>query len=70
MKKDDSIFHKDSVFRETHIWAWVYGAPFVIGLLLILMGTTPVAQGLGGLLIVGVFGSFLTISMIEYFILD
>ena len=45
------------------VWCWVYGVPTVIGLLLLTLSDA--ASGFGALLIFGVIGSFVLISVLE-----
>ena len=56
---------KKSVFTDfPAVWGWVYGVPTAIGLLLLTL-SSGAASGFGALLIFGVIGSFVLISVLE-----
>lgn len=58
---------RNSVFKgNAKIWLPVYGVPAVIGIALLIFGSDA-AQAFGLLCLMGVVGSFLTISAIELF---
>lgn len=55
-----------SVFDERDIWGWVYGVPGGLGIMFLIFGGAD-AKGWGALLLFGVVGSFVLISLCEAF---